>query len=553
MFKKRVDECREWIRRASTSSDRILVLSGPPGCGKTMTVRVLTKELGAMIRDIGNDSIGAEDDMSSLRQKIDSEVSTIKKQLFQSMRYKRLSTKAQTCEYLLIDSIPHFKDKEELGQFGEIMRAFANDTTSSACLILVVTETSPSEHEMESNQSSRLLRQSGDVKSLLPSDVLNHVCTTHIKIGAVSDTKMRSALRRIASCTHPRPNESDIEDIVSSANGDIRHAVHCLQWCSISSSSLKSSFSSSSSSSSSSSLFSFLRREREATSFSKAKKRKRIESTSSSRKKKKTSSSSYARNVCLQPFHAVARLLYAKRLEKRSPDDETLPPLEFDPEDVVEISGMRSSTCLDFVHCNYTGFYNDVTDASETLSYFSDADVLRSYGMKFPTRRDQSFPSRYVASVASRTVAIENHDPAKNSFRQITGPRSGGIFSATRSNRKQHQKWMSRYFEETSSAQHILGDISTIEILPTLQKVCSRDLRRAARLGFTRADVSTMSQAAAYSKPFQTREIGKRDANSGSVCGEWVGEFREKTFNYCKTTKMDVADDYDDDPIENVE
>ena len=131
---------------------------------------------------------------------------------------------------------------------------------------------------------------------------------------------------------------------------------------------------------------------------------------SSSRKKKKTKkkapSTSYARNVCLQPFHAVARLLYAKRVEKTTPD-ETLPPLEFDPEHVVEMSGMSSSKCLDFVHRNYAGFYNDVTDASETLSYFSDADVLRSYGLKFPTRRDQSFPSRYVASVASRTVATE--------------------------------------------------------------------------------------------------------------------------------------------------
>ena len=62
-----------------------------------------------------------------------------------------------------------------------------------------------------------------------------------------------------------------------------------------------------------------------------------------------------------------------------------------------------------------------------------------------------------------------------------------------------------------------------------------------------------MSQATAYSKPFQTRDIGKRDTNSGAVCGEWVGEFREKTFNYCKPTQMDVADDYDEDPIENVE
>ena len=276
--------------------------------------------------------------------------------------------------------------------------------------------------------------------------------------------------------------------------------------------------------------------------------------SSSSRKRTKTKKKtpSYARNVCLQPFHAVARLLYAKRVEKTTPD-ETLPPLEFDPEHVVEMSGMSSSKCLDFVHRNYAGFYNDVTDASKTLSYFSDADVLRSYGMKFPTRRDQSFPSRYVASVASRTVATENHDQAKKTFLPITGPRSGGVFTATRSNRRQHQKWMSRYFERTSSAHHIVGDTSTIEILPTLQKVCSRDLRRASDLGFTRVDVSTMSQATAYSKPFQTRDIGKRDTISGTVCGEWVGEFREKTFNYCKTTKMDVADDYDEDPIENVE
>ena len=227
VYKKKVDQCRDWICRASTSSDRVLVLSGPPGCGKTMTIRVLAKELGVTVRDIGGDAIGAEEDMSSerfQRRKIDSEVSTIKKELFQSMRYKRLGTNVQECEFLLIDSIPHFRDKEEFNQFGEIVRTFAKDARSSARLILIVTETSLSEHEQESNlrESSRLLRQSGDVKSLIPSDVLNDYRTTQIKMGAVSDSKMKSALKRIAKCARPKPNESDIEDIVSSANGDVR-------------------------------------------------------------------------------------------------------------------------------------------------------------------------------------------------------------------------------------------------------------------------------------------------------------------------------------------
>ena len=84
VYKKKVDQCRDWICRASTSSDRVLVLSGPPGCGKTMTVRVLAKELGVTVRDIGGDAIGAEEDMSSerfQRRKIDS-VSRSKRSCF---------------------------------------------------------------------------------------------------------------------------------------------------------------------------------------------------------------------------------------------------------------------------------------------------------------------------------------------------------------------------------------------------------------------------------------------------------------------------------------
>ena len=564
VYKKRIDECRDWmIRTSNRSEDRVLVVSGPPGCGKTTMIRLLANELRLRVRDIGSDAIGFEDGRSSGKRKIDSEVSKIKKELFQSMRYRslRMNAHEKEFEFVLIDNIPHFQDRDEFEEFGSIIRTFVNDTNSCARLILVVTETSPSEEEEEERNRSRLLRQSGDVKSLLTSDVLNNYRTTHLKLVAVSDTKMRKALRRIASrVVRSKPTESDIEDIVSSAGGDMRHAAHCLQWCSVSASK---------SISSDGSLFSFLRRDRESSSSFSKKKKKRKRATSdgsfeNNKRKKKSniktssssSSSSYARNLCLQPFHAVAKLLYAKRLEKTDEDDdEGLPPLDFVPEDVVERCGLSSSKCLDFVHRNYTEFYNDITDASETLSYFSDADVLQSYGMRYPTRKDQSFPNRYVASVASRTVATNNRDPAKKTFRQITGPRSGGIFAATRSNRKQHQKWMSRYFEETMSAHHIAGDISTIEILPTLQKVCSRDLRRASTLGFNQTDIQTMNQVTLYSKPFQTRDIGKRNQSSGILCGEWVSGFKEAAFNYCTTLKKKafVGDrDYDDDPIEPV-
>jgi len=85
------------------------------------------------------------------------------------------------------------------------------------------------------------------------------------------------------------------------------------------------------------------------------------------------------RDSKLSMFHTLGKVLYAKRKKKVSEDTESnnsRPPLDFNPDSVMELSGMDLGSAMTFLGYHSPDFFTDVSELSEAFDYYSDAAVL---------------------------------------------------------------------------------------------------------------------------------------------------------------------------------
>lgn len=174
--------------------------------------------------------------------------------------------------------------------------------------------------------------QPKELESLLDSSILYHsgAMTTILQIHPVTQAKMKKVLQKVC-----KANRVTMPDI-SMYQGDLRHALLSLQF-----------------------------------------------SLSN------VASSSSLRDTPLSPFHALGKLLYAKRrvadgLEspKSSNDEQSRkqqqqrPPLEFVPEQVVEQSGMPLQASIYFLEGHAPDFFTDIEELSRAFGSYSDAAMF---------------------------------------------------------------------------------------------------------------------------------------------------------------------------------
>jgi cell cycle checkpoint protein len=105
-----------------------------------------------------------------------------------------------------------------------------------------------------------------------------------------------------------------------------------------------------------------------------------------------------SRDTKLSTFHALGKLLYAKRVKveditihdtktTKSGGDEKdyrgcawnrdlRPPLQFNPERVLDDGDIGISGALSFVQCHAPDFFLDITELGQAFDRFSDAAFL---------------------------------------------------------------------------------------------------------------------------------------------------------------------------------
>jgi cell cycle checkpoint protein len=243
-----------------------------------------------------------------------------------------------------------------------------------------------------------------DLERLIPSSMLYSLLVQTLQIQAVTKAKMKKCLEAIAKEEGlGRLSTELMEELHLSSGGDLRHAILALQFR----------FGSGSST------------EGRARAVD-------LDSTKASK-----------RDVKLSTFHALGKLLYAKRkprsqdpystTEKRtgvSAWDDGRGPLDFVPEQVLEKTDMATSSAISFIAYHSPDFFTDIAQLSDAFDSISDAGEF----MDRLGQTDGPFPMDYASSLGGRAIADANKNPAPSQFRHLSAPKVFEVMNKKREN-----------------------------------------------------------------------------------------------------------------------
>ncbi|XP_070791901.1 cell cycle checkpoint protein RAD17 [Pituophis catenifer annectens] len=405
IHKKKIEEVERWLKdhifqNQPRQGGSILVLTGPPGCGKSATVEILAKDLGIQIQEWINPvsldfkkhdfqvAFNHESDFKILPYQ--SQAAIFQEFLLRANKYIKLQMVGETMEtdkrLILVEDMPnHFY--HDPSSLHDILRSFLR--TSRCPLVFIISD-------IFSTGSSQ--------RSLFPKAIQEELYITTISFNPVAPTLLMKALNRIITGEiSMRRDKIDVPDkpflelICSGCSGDIRCAINTLQF-----SSLK-------------------ERPSDKSLWSQRKKNSVLKCDTSSKIKKKTLCNNFledqeipaigSKDASIFLFHALGKILYCKREPGTEMDFPRLPhhlseyerqPLLVQPEDVIEKSHMPGDLFNVYLHQNYLEFFSDIDDIVRASEYLSTADFLCTNWDARATLQN------YSASVATRGVMHSN-------------------------------------------------------------------------------------------------------------------------------------------------
>ncbi|XP_069483639.1 cell cycle checkpoint protein RAD17 isoform X2 [Ambystoma mexicanum] len=417
VHKKKIEEVERWLKvhiaqRQPKQGGSVLLLTGPPGCGKTATMQVLVKDLGIQVQEWTNPVI-SEYKKEEFKETYDhgssfqsftsqSQTSIFQEFLLRANKYNKLQMLGQPAEIdkrlILVEDMPNqfYRDPPCLH---EVLRRFVR--TGRCPLVFIISDS------LSGDRHHRLL---------FPKEIQDELLISTISFNPVAPTSMVKVLNRIAtieaSMSKGRiaiPDKAFMDLLCTGSSGDIRSAINSLQFSSFKDESLQENL------------------------FSNKKGKKSIKRDIASSKAKPRNKSEKRNPEGLQAiggkdaslflFRALGKILHFKRGPPTNCDLPRLPsqlseherdPLLIEPEAVVEKSHMPGDFFNLYLQQNYLDFFTEMDDVVRASEYLSIADFLTGDWNSRLTM------SEYSASVATRGIIHSNKA-------RVSGHGSGGV------------------------------------------------------------------------------------------------------------------------------
>ena len=433
---KKVEEVKAWLRDAFKSSvenpnlcqenkGNIILLTGPPGCGKTATIKALSHDLKFSIQEWTNptssveykrtndDYVIFERDTQEFLPKEDtiqyeSQIKGFSRFMTRANRYGILpgldheksisfsignsnTNKVLKRKIVLIEELPTFVYRDT-NEFHSILKRYTNNYNTRDGFPLVIIQSE--------NKSSKVGSKDDHLRKLFPPEFLSENNIRHIQFNSVSPTNMIKGLTSIAMIESSYgersfriPDKASLSALAASVNGDIRAAINALQFACLNNyctdSDFKQCFDSYTTLASSSTSHS-------KKALNSKKKNSNVSNPAKGNKKENQLATIGGKDPTIDLFHAIGKVLYCKREEdeegaKSLAEDMNLLPhklqkisgplsyarraLKVNPEELLEhipISTPDAFTA--FLHQSYLDFFggdtgiHDVANAAESLS-----------------------------------------------------------------------------------------------------------------------------------------------------------------------------------------
>ncbi|XP_055968478.1 cell cycle checkpoint protein RAD17 [Sorex fumeus] len=399
VHKKKIEEVENWLKteileRHLKQRGSILLVTGPPGCGKTATIKILSKEYGIQVQEWINPVLPdfQKDDFNEMFNpessfhmfSYQSQIAVFKEFLLRATKYNKLQMLGDDLrtekKIILVEDLPNqfYRDSHTLH---EVLRKYVQ--IGRCPLVFIISDS------VTGDSTQRLL---------FPKEIQEECSISNISFNPVAPTIMMKVLSRIMTRETNKnggkiivPDKTSLELLCQGCSGDIRSAINSLQfsskgnnlWTRKTGVSLKSDV------------------------LTKSKRRKRTDGVSENHEVQTLG----GKDVSLFLFRALGKILYCKRAPPAELNSPRLPlhlseyerdTLLIQPEEVVEMSHMPGELFNLYLHQNYVDFFTDIDDLVRASEYLSFADILSSDWNTRSLLRD------YSTSIATRGVIHSN-------------------------------------------------------------------------------------------------------------------------------------------------